>query len=470
MEAKLVTGLEEYFQCRLCNNPATSPKLLECLHTFCAGCLERESNGSDVTCPICEMVTKKGLSSLPDNIFVSNLQNSVRKQQQILESAEQRCASCEENTSAEFVCLECDKVLCNKCLHTHQVLMPDHKKHVETLGTLRKLNSDEFLKILRRSKDLLCSSHENQTISLYCRTCSMWLCVLCVLLEHKDHDCTPVRKQISLLKSELQETLAAIVTKQEEFVESQSQLELLVDDVNKDKYKLTDLIEARVQAALQKVKEEERRLLNELQELHSSKTHKLQESLNSIENVLKRMGVSKNVVSQLLRYATEQEILKLHGTIKSALAELRKEKPMDVHVDNTIIDFQECCKFPEKMLGNLMITRLKHKSTLDGKSSLPGCRIAVNVKEVGESLKCNFNKRKCYAAEEAEASKKLCMKEEPSSFTEDDSTAGPSSHQQSRTPSIECVTVITDSDGQEQMPMFMDTEVQVIQIDSEDLK
>lgn len=470
MEAKLATGLEEYFQCGLCNKPSTSPKLLECLHTFCAGCLERESNGNDVTCPICEMVTKKGLSSLPDNIFVSNLQNSVRKQQQILESAEQRCASCEENTSAEFVCLECDKVLCNKCLHTHQVLMPDHKKHVETLGTLRKLNSDEFLKILRRSKDLLCSSHENQTISLYCRTCSMWLCVLCMLLEHKDHDCTPVRKQISLLKSELQETLAAIVTKQEEFVESQSQLELLVDDVNKDKYKLTDMIEARVQAAQQKVKEEERRLLNELQELHSSKTHKLQESLNSIENVLKRMEVSKNMVSQLLRYATEQEILKLHGTIKSALAELRKEKPMDVHVDNTIIDFQESCKFPEKMLGNLMITRLKHKSTLDGKSSLPGCRIAVNVKEVGESLKCNFNKRKCYAAEEAEASKKLCMKEEPSSFTEDDSTAGPSSHQQSRTPSIECVTVITDSDGQEQMPMFMDTEVQVIQIDSEDLK
>ncbi|XP_078277629.1 protein PML-like [Rhinoraja longicauda] len=471
MEAEQGPELREYFQCLLCNKPATCPKLLECLHTFCAGCLERVSNRNDVTCPICEMVTKKGLSSLPDNIFVSNLQKSVQKQQQMLDSAELYCSSCEENTSAEFVCLECDKVLCNKCLHTHQVLMPDHKKHVETLGTLRKLNSDEFLKILRRSKDLICNTHENQPISLYCRNCSMWVCVLCVLLDHNDvkaHQCIPVRRQMTLLKTELQETLAAILTKREEFVESQSQLEQLVDDLNRDKYKLEDLIEARVKAALQKVKEEEHRLLNELQELHSSKTQKLQVSLNSIANVLKRMAVSKNVVSQLLRYATEHEILNLQGMIKSALAELREEKLMDVHVDRTIIDFQECCVFPEKMLGNLMITRLQHGSTLVGRSQLPGSKIAVQCnKEVGESWKCNINKRKCDTAEEAETSKKLRVKEELSSCNEDDSNAGPSSYQLRPTPSIECVT---DSNRQEQETVIMDTIVQLIQIDCDDSK
>ncbi|XP_072099001.1 protein PML-like [Mobula birostris] len=468
MAKESVTNIEEFFQCRLCSRPATNPKLLPCLHTFCAGCLERDYKKDDVKCPTCEMATHSSVSSLQDNILVSNVQNSMKKQQQILANVGLHCVSCEGDSLAEYMCPECDKLLCSKCLQVHQVLVADHIKHVQTLGTLRKLNSDEFLKILRRSKAIPCSTHEDQLINLFCSTCSTWLCVLCVLLEHKDHNCITVRKQINLQKSELRETLTDIQASQLKFEESQTQLEQLVDKLNKDKYKLEDLIRARVAAALEKVKEEEHRLLSELQELHLSKTQKLQECLTSTENMLKRMAASKDVVSQLLRYATEEEILRLQGMVKLALNQLQEKKPMDVQVEDSIIDFKECCILPEKMLGSLIITRMMPGSASKQNFKSLGCDVAAPCnKEVGETSECNFNKRKCLEAKETEVFKKPCLMEEPSNKMEALSTAGPSGTVQSPSPCTQRVISVVDTDVQEQTNMFQDT-VEMIQIDSED--
>ncbi|XP_069789126.1 protein PML-like isoform X2 [Narcine bancroftii] len=451
------TSLMEYFHCGLCNSPLTSPKLLQCLHTFCASCLEREFKENEITCPICEMVTMEGFSSLQDNIFLSNLQNSLRKRQHIFANMELFCALCEGTTSAEFLCLECDKMLCNKCFHVHQMLMPDHKKKEHALSTLRKLNSDEFLKIVRRSKDLFCSIHDDQKINLYCSVCSKWLCVLCTILEHKEHNCITIQKHIAFQKSELQNTLAAIHTNQENFLGLQNKLEQLEDTANREKFKVEDLIKARVTAALHMVKEEESRLLRELEDLHHSKTQKIQESLTKTANVIKRMNVSSDVVSQLLRYATDQEILKLQALIKSGLDKLGDEKPTHMHMEYTVIDFQQSCVFPEKLLGRLKITKLKSESTSDGQSTSSSIAACDN-KDVIETSKCDFNKRKCSIAEEAQTSKKQCLNKEPNTNAKEVSNAS-----QSTSPYTESITILTESDSEEQS-----TVVELIQIDPED--
>ncbi|XP_072355189.1 protein PML-like [Scyliorhinus torazame] len=419
--------VEEYFQCLICNQPVTKPKLLLCLHTFCEGCVQKEYHGKGVECPICGMMTNGDLNSLPDNVFAANLQEKVKKQQQILASNELCCVSCEDSATPEFMCLECDKLLCTKCLHTHQVLMTDHKKYVQTLGTLRKLDSDEFLKILRRPKHLFCSTHDDQQLSLYCTTCSVWLCVLCLVLEHKDHNCCGIRKQIATQKNEFREMLGTVEENERKFSKTQGDLELLIDKLNSGKYNMEELIRARVTAAIEKVKEEEDRLLNELKELHSARIQKLQEDLMRTENVLKRMSASKSLVSQLLRYATEQEVLELQGSIKSALNSLREEKPLNVQMANTVIDFQECWVYPEKLLGNLIITKLRPEAVPDGKLRLSGHKTPnLYVKEClpimipkaffkrdmeQTSRKC-CDKRKRDADTETQPPTKQCVKEE----------------------------------------------------------
>ncbi|XP_048411732.2 protein PML-like isoform X2 [Stegostoma tigrinum] len=469
--------IEEYFQCLLCNQPVTKPKLLKCLHTFCVDCLQQESSGTGIKCPICEMVTRGDPSSLQDNILVANLQNKVKKQHQIRDTAELSCAFCdassspEVRTSPEFMCLECDKFLCNKCFNIHQVLMVDHQKHVQTLGTLRKLDSDEFLKILTRPKHLFCNTHDDQQISLYCNTCSVWLCVLCLVLEHKDHNCCGIRKQIVTLKNDLREMLGSVQENETKFSKAQGDLEMIVDKLNSDKYKMEELINARVRAAIEKVKEEESRLLNELKELHSARVQKLQESLTRTENVLKRMTVSKSFVSQLLRYATEQEILELRGTVKSALLSLQKEQPVDVQMENTVINFKECLALPKKMLGNLILSKTKLNSVLDENLQLPQYNSPdrCGTKDLKQRfLKC-CDKRKCDTEVETQTPMKQCVKEEANKSTEETvTTFSPNYSTCSPLPCIENVTSYAGNKEKQTELSILDTVVELIQIDSED--
>ncbi|XP_078082927.1 protein PML-like [Mustelus asterias] len=462
--------VEEYFQCLICNEPVSKPKLLQCLHTFCEDCLQKECHKKSVKCPICEMITKGDPASLQDNILVENLQSKVKKQQQILASKELCCASCEDSTPPEFMCLECDKLLCTKCLHTHQVLMTDHKKYVQTLGTLRKLDSDEFLKILRRSKDLVCSTHDNQYLSLYCTTCSVWLCVLCLVLEHKDHNCCGIRKQIATQKNELRDMLGAVQVNETNFSKTKGDLEMLIDKLNNGKYNVEELIKARVNAAMEKVKEEEGRLLNELKELHSDRIQKLQEGLMKTENVLKRMSVSKSLVSQLLRYATEQEVLELQGSIKTAFSNLQNEKPLNVHMEKTVIDFQECWVYPEKMLGKLVITKLRPEIVPDRKLRLSEHNTPNSYdKEDMErtSQKC-CDKRKRDADTETQPPIKQYVKEEAGKSVNGTSSASSNYRVHSPTPRIESVISCVEDDGKQTESFVLDTAVELIQIDSED--
>ncbi|XP_041059094.1 protein PML-like isoform X1 [Carcharodon carcharias] len=462
--------VEEYFQCLICNQPVTKPKLLRCLHTFCEGCLQKECHEKCVKCPLCEMLTNGDPVSLQDNILVANLQSKVKKQQQILTSSELRCVSCEDSATPEFMCLECDKLLCTKCLNIHQVLMTDHKKHVQTLGTLKKLDSDEFLKILRRQKHLFCSTHDDQQLSLYCTTCSVWLCVLCLVLEHKDHNCCGIRKQIATQKNELREMLGAVQENEAKFNKTQGDLEMLVDKLNSGKYNVEELIRARVTAAIEKVKEEEGRLLNELKELHSARIQKLQEGVTKTENVLKRMSVSKSLVSQLLRYATEQEVLELQGTIKSALSSLREEKPLNVQMQNAVIDFQECWVYPEKMLGSLIITKLRPEAVPDGKSRLPGFDTPVlyGKEDMEHTAQKIGDKRKRDAETETQPPIKQCVKEETGKSVEGTSSTSSNYGVHSPTPRIESVTSYAEDDGKQNSPFVLDAVVELIQIDSED--
>ena len=50
------------FVCTMCQDTYREPKLLQCMHTFCDGCIQMTKYGSngheEVMCPVCRYVTK----------------------------------------------------------------------------------------------------------------------------------------------------------------------------------------------------------------------------------------------------------------------------------------------------------------------------------------------------------------------------------------------------------------------------
>eukprot|EP00062_Callorhinchus_milii_P025070 gi/632985647/ref/XP_007909800.1/ PREDICTED: protein PML-like [Callorhinchus milii] len=201
MEADFEKNLspEEYLQCGICNQQGTRPKLLRCLHTFCEECLQTKCKDQCIKCPTCDQLTEGDVGSLKDNILVANIRSKLEKQQEIRQSLQLVCGVCKASSFADFLCLLCDKFFCFNCFQNHEILLKNHRNQTEPVEKLKTLSSADFLKVLRRPKNLFCKNHEEEEeqISAYCITCSICLCLNCVVLEHKEHTYQSIKKRPS---------------------------------------------------------------------------------------------------------------------------------------------------------------------------------------------------------------------------------------------------------------------------------
>lgn len=176
--------------CLKCHRPFTissrQPKVLSCLHSFCAPCclnLGQQHNGEVICCPCCTVYTEIGEHGIPglrDNFAVMRVLEMKEKEQ--LRNALLSCNNCESN-DANWRCMECDSTCCNLCdtckvqhsqmkaLRSHVVIsMEDYK------------NSDVPI----RDK-FICPIHTSEYLEVYCCDCRQPVCLTCAVYEHQSH-------------------------------------------------------------------------------------------------------------------------------------------------------------------------------------------------------------------------------------------------------------------------------------------
>ena len=77
---------EDYLTCQICQGPYTNPKALNCLHSFCACCLEeylgakKVPPGGSFECPVCRKSTElpvNGIKGFPDNHLIVSLADTI---------------------------------------------------------------------------------------------------------------------------------------------------------------------------------------------------------------------------------------------------------------------------------------------------------------------------------------------------------------------------------------------------------
>lgn len=124
---------DEFLTCKICLEGFTSPKSLDCLHTFCEDCIESHANSEssykkysdyrEFTCPLCRKRTNLplgGVKKLPDNFLVSSLTEVIDRQKP---SKFQVCDFCKlvnrKHKEASAKCLDCSKLLCKACVTQH---------------------------------------------------------------------------------------------------------------------------------------------------------------------------------------------------------------------------------------------------------------------------------------------------------------------------------------------------------------
>lgn len=120
-------------KCVFCNqlvSGSDEPKLLECLHSACGGCIKTKMNetnqeGTDsfgnkiipcLSCALCQIVSRH--SQVIENRFLTELTANEETPEPAKEDL--KCNSCSDNDVATSWCVECSEFICNKCVQAHK--------------------------------------------------------------------------------------------------------------------------------------------------------------------------------------------------------------------------------------------------------------------------------------------------------------------------------------------------------------
>ncbi|XP_047591458.1 protein PML isoform X2 [Lutra lutra] len=332
-------ALEEEFQflrCQACQVEAKCPKLLPCLHTLCSGCLE----APNLKCPICQLPGPLGADSLVlDNVFFESLQRRLSVYRQIVD-VQAVCNRCKE--SADFWCFECEKLLCAKCFEAHEWFV---KHEVRPLAELRGQSVREFLDGMRRSNNIFCSNPIHcppMLTSIYCRGCSKPLCCSCALLDniHSELKCD-ISTEIQKRQEELDAMAQALQEQDRAFGEAQARMRSAVSQLDRARADTEELIHTRVRQLVSHVLAQEQALLEGVSAQYQRSYEEIAGQLGHLEAVLQRIRLGGSLVQRMKRYASDQEVLDLHGFLREALGRLRQEEPQNLQTSVRTDSFDE---------------------------------------------------------------------------------------------------------------------------------
>ena len=146
-----------------------TPKMLVCLHTFCAVCLKRLVKNGTISCPTCRkktMLGEGGVDGLGSNYRISRLSDVV-----------------EEATDVSGM---------------------DRRS---SRGGGEKVQSSPSLQstMLKSVGNENCEKHPEEQMKMYCRGCSEVLCCFCAIMEHNGHNLVSLYEAVEAERVDLSE-------------------------------------------------------------------------------------------------------------------------------------------------------------------------------------------------------------------------------------------------------------------------
>uniref|UniRef100_G3P1V6 Uncharacterized protein n=1 Tax=Gasterosteus aculeatus TaxID=69293 RepID=G3P1V6_GASAC len=200
MSAASCLQTEDQFLCSICLDVFTHPVTIPCGHNFCKACITDHWNvNAPPNCPNCN----QGFNTRPElrvNTFISEMAaqkaSSSSSEQQAAQPGEVPCDVCTgTKVKALKSCLVCLASYCEAHL----------KPHLTTSG----LKRHQLMDPVENLEGRMCTKHD-KLLELFCKTDQMCVCMLCTVLDHKNHDVVPLREEYEGKKAELGKTEAEV--------------------------------------------------------------------------------------------------------------------------------------------------------------------------------------------------------------------------------------------------------------------
>ena len=286
MADKVLKKVEDQLNCSICLDTYTDPKLLQCFHVYCQGCLAklvvRDQQGHLVlTCPICRQVTPipaNGVTGLQPAFHINHLLDILDEHKN------------EEGPAAE-----------------------------RDLARLAGKKRDNHL----------CSEHVGKALELYCETCGELICSRCALKKgkHHSHDYEELDEAFEKYKEEITRSLEPmekrLVTINKALAQCDSHCVEVSDQraaVEADIHKTISRLQKVVHEALEVRKTE---LIGHLHQMTQEKLKSLAVQRDQIETTQAQLGSCIDFIKESFKTTSSQgEVLRMKTIITQRAKEL----------------------------------------------------------------------------------------------------------------------------------------------------
>ena len=211
----------ELLICHLCKGLLESPHILTCGHSACERCLKEllKQKSKVLICPTCSVVIQ---FSTTHNVFLSNVLDILKRESSACNGGS-ACDACSVRGIRNLRCMDCDMLLCTRCLHAHHDSVITRKnEHAQTVmknetgislheienELTRNVNTNEktstrneidehevestqntgaFARNHQVHMPLKCKRHRTEDLRFFCSSCAQLICQDCVIDKHITH-------------------------------------------------------------------------------------------------------------------------------------------------------------------------------------------------------------------------------------------------------------------------------------------
>ncbi|XP_041096282.1 tripartite motif-containing protein 16-like protein [Polyodon spathula] len=307
---------EEKFSCSVCLDLLKEPVSIPCGHSYCMGCIKNYWDQADQTglysCPQCrETFTPRPV--LFKNTMLTELVKDFKKiglnPPAVQSYAGPGDVPCDFCTGRKFKAVNS----CLTCLASYC------QTHIEPHLEAAALKRHKLIGATGNLEQKICAEHQ-KVLEVFCRTDQTCICWLCKEDEHKNHNTVSVKKERT--------------GRQEELGETQTELELRIQERLKELKELKQAMESLKRSSQREIQESETiftQLIRSIEKIRSEVTEligaKEKAAVNQAEGLVKKL---------------EQEIAEL----RRRNAELKQLSETEDHI-HFLQNFQSLCALPE---------------------------------------------------------------------------------------------------------------------------
>ncbi|XP_026061193.1 tripartite motif-containing protein 16-like [Carassius auratus] len=228
---------QDEFMCPVCLDLLKDPVAIPCGHSYCKICItdcwDQEDQKRVYSCPQCRQ-TFSPRPALARNTMLAEVVEKLKKTRLSADcEAGAGDVQCDVCTGRKYRAVKS----CLMCLESYC------QTHFERHEEFHSRKPHKVTEVTGRLQEMICQKHE-KILEVFCRTDQKCICLLCTIIEHKNHDIVPAADQRT--------------EKQKQLKETQKTLQQRIQQREKDLQQLRETVESHKRSAQTAVEDSER--------------------------------------------------------------------------------------------------------------------------------------------------------------------------------------------------------------------